>query len=97
MIMSKPRRHGKGEQVYIGAAQQWHTSRAALWRSMPQATRRYSPLRWRQAAWGGDSHLDAFASLASSGFLSLRTPATVNGIDPAPTPGPNCLFPHLLN
>jgi hypothetical protein len=30
---------------------------------------------------GGKSHLDAFASLASCGFLSLRTPATVNGTD----------------
>jgi hypothetical protein len=30
---------------------------------------------------GGKSHLDAFASLASCGFLSLRTPTTVNGTD----------------
>jgi hypothetical protein len=32
-------------------------------------------------AGGGKSHLDAFASLASCGFLSLRTPTTVNGTD----------------
>ena len=31
---------------------------------------------------GGKSHLDAFASLASCGLLSLRTPTTVNGTDP---------------
>lgn len=32
---------------------------------------------------GGKGHLDAFASIASCGFLSVRTPA-VNGTNPAP-------------